>query len=138
MKRYRSFKFPCITQNYLHFCLPLQAFARYLAYKRDNNELLLFILKQLASDQMTFNRNRYGGDQDIIEVPEEEFVDKVGDKRGNGCSSLCACPVLYTYIFLSQARQINIHTLGTFYDSDLFKTNKFTYDRKRRLILQNI
>ena len=54
-----------------------QAFARYLAYKRDNNELLLFILKQLATDQMTFNRNRYGGDLDTIEVPEEEFVDKV-------------------------------------------------------------
>ena len=84
---------------------------------------------------MTFNRNRYGGDQDIIEVPEEEFVDKVREKRGDGFAPY---HVLYTYFFLSQARQINIHTLGTFYDSDIFKTNKFTYDRKRRLILQNI
>ena len=56
----------------------LQAFANYLSFKRDNNELLLFILKQLASDHLTFNRNRYGGDFDIIEVPEEEFVEKVG------------------------------------------------------------
>lgn len=55
----------------------LQAFANYLAYKRDNNELLLFILKQLASDHLTFNRNRYGGDLDIVEVPEDEFVEKV-------------------------------------------------------------
>ena len=30
---------------------------------------------------MTFNRNRYGGDQDIIEVPEEEFVDKVTQSK---------------------------------------------------------
>ena len=55
----------------------LQAFANYLAYKRDNNELLLFILRQLASDHLTFNRNRYGGDLDIVEVPEDEFVEKV-------------------------------------------------------------
>ena len=71
----------CFTVSFVLFCLLLQAFARYLAYKRDNNELLLFILKQLASDQMTFNRNRYGGDQDIIEVPEEEFVDKVRQSK---------------------------------------------------------
>ena len=56
---------------------PLQAFASYLAYKRDNNELLLFVLRQLASDQLTYNRNRYGGDMEVIEIPEEEFVEKV-------------------------------------------------------------
>ena len=54
-----------------------QAFANYLAYKKDNNELLLFILKQLAGDHLTFNRNRYGGDLDVVEVPEQEFVEKV-------------------------------------------------------------
>ena len=62
----------------------LQAFANYLAYKRDNNELLLFILKQLASDHLTFNRNRYGGDLDIVEVPEDEFVEKVRWVGGGG------------------------------------------------------
>ncbi len=55
----------------------MQAFANYLAYKRDNNELLLFILRQLASDHLTFNRNRYGGDFELVEVPEDEFVEKV-------------------------------------------------------------
>ena len=58
-------------------CINLQAFASYLAYKKDNNELLLFILRQLAGDHLTFNRNRYGGDLDIVEVPEQEFVEKV-------------------------------------------------------------
>ncbi len=65
-----------------------QAFANYLAYKRDNNELLLFVLRQLASDQLTFNRNRYGGEMDIIEVPEEEFVEKVHASREFGCTQL--------------------------------------------------
>ena len=55
----------------------LQAFARYLAYKKDNNELLFFILRQLVSDQRTFNRNRFGDNIDVVEIPEEEFVEKV-------------------------------------------------------------
>lgn len=55
----------------------LQAFASYLAYKRENNELLLFLLRQLASDQLTYHRNRYGGEVELVEIPEEEFADKV-------------------------------------------------------------
>ena len=55
----------------------LQAFARYLAYKKDNNELLFFILHQLASEQRVFNRSRYGDDIDLVEIPEDEFVEKV-------------------------------------------------------------
>lgn len=36
-----------------------------------------------------------------------------------------------------QARQINIQNLSTFYESELFKANKFVYDRKRRMIVQS-
>ena len=32
--------------------------SRYLAYKRDNNELLLFILRGLANETATYMRNR--------------------------------------------------------------------------------
>lgn len=39
-------------------------------------------------------------------------------------------------LFFLQARQINIHNLSAFYDSDLFKINKFSRDLKRKLILQ--
>ena len=63
--------------NVFIIMISLQAFANYLAYKRDNNELLLFILRQLAGDHLNFNRNRFGGDVEIIEVPEDEFVEKV-------------------------------------------------------------
>eukprot|EP00731_Ephydatia_muelleri_P001567 Em0001g1567a len=86
-----------------------KAFAHYLAYRRDNNELLLFILKQLATEQINFNMNRYGVEQDVIEVSEEEFTER--------------------------ARQISIHSLGAFYDSDDFRGNRFMYDRKRKLIV---
>ena len=93
---------PQYTKTY---CMDfLQAFANYLSYKRDNNELLLFILKQLASDHLTFNRNRYGGDFDIVEVPEGEFVEKVkgdGSWGGMGCmasrNDVCAIKCIESF-----------------------------------------
>lgn len=60
--------------------LLLQTFARYLAFRRDNNELLLFILKQLVAEQVSYQRNRYGVQQDVIEIPEKDLVDKVTDR----------------------------------------------------------
>ncbi|XP_041080079.1 DNA replication licensing factor mcm2 [Polyodon spathula] len=87
-----------------------KTFARYLAFKRDNNELLLFILKQLVAEQVTYQRNRYGVQHDTIEIAEKDLADK--------------------------ARQINIHNLSAFYDSDLFKLNKYSHDIKKKLIVQ--
>merc|ERR1711983_277369 len=46
-------------------------FARYLSYKRDNNELLLFILRGLANETATYMRNRYGTEQEVVEIPEK-------------------------------------------------------------------
>uniref|UniRef100_A0A4W5RT82 DNA replication licensing factor MCM2 n=1 Tax=Hucho hucho TaxID=62062 RepID=A0A4W5RT82_9TELE len=87
-----------------------KTFARYLAFRKDNNELLLFILKQLVSEQVAYQRNRYGAQQDTIEIPEKDLVDK--------------------------ARQISIHNLSAFYDSEAFRSNKFSHDVKKKLILQ--
>merc|ERR1712142_445610 len=85
-------------------------FARYLAFKRDNNELLLFLLKQLVGEHISFYRNRFGGEQEIVEIEEKEFADK--------------------------ARQLNIHSLTNFYSSDIFKAHKFVHDPKRKTITQ--
>ena len=86
-------------------------FSKYLAYKKDNNELLLFILKQLAKDQMVYTRSRHGGDIQTVEISAEELEDK--------------------------ARQINIHNLQPFYESELFLTNRFVHDKKNKTILLN-
>ncbi|KAG7251513.1 hypothetical protein CRUP_005796, partial [Coryphaenoides rupestris] len=83
-----------------------KTFARYLAFRRDNNELLLFILKQLLS----YQRNRYGAQSDVVQVPEKDLQEK--------------------------ARQINIHNLSSFYDSELFASNRFSHDAKKKLIQQ--
>jgi len=54
-----------------------------LSYKRDNNELLLFTLKQLVNEQIVYERARHGGSAsedigiDTISVSEEDLVEKV-------------------------------------------------------------
>lgn len=87
-------------------------FSRYLSFKRDNNELLLFVLKQLAQETATYMRNRYGTEQEVIEVSENDLLDR--------------------------ARGINIQNLQPFFNSNLFQTNNFTHDVKRKLIVQQM
>ncbi|ESO07377.1 hypothetical protein HELRODRAFT_191161 [Helobdella robusta] len=89
-----------------------KTFSRFLTYKRDNNDLLLFILKQLVADQMTFQKNRYGNDLDTVEVSEKDLADK--------------------------ARQINITSLTEFYSSPIFTGNRFSYDSKRKIIIEKV
>ncbi|XP_045166532.1 DNA replication licensing factor mcm2-like [Mercenaria mercenaria] len=100
------------TQKFSVMRTMRKTFGRYLAFKKDNNELLLFILKQLSQDQMSFQRNRYGQEQEIIEISCKDLADK--------------------------ARQINIHNLTPFYDSDIFKANRFSYDSKRNMVVQHV
>merc|ERR1711881_709844 len=85
-------------------------FNRYLTYKRDNNELLLFILRGLATETATYMRNRYGTEQEVVEISEKDLSEK--------------------------ARQISIQNLQPFFNSEMFKANNFTYDSTRKLILQ--
>merc|ERR1712111_318037 len=76
-------------------------FARYLTYKRDNNELLLFILRQLTQETVAYMRNRYNTEQEVIELTENDLLDR--------------------------ARGINIQNLQPFFNSRLFQSNNFTH-----------
>jgi len=87
-------------------------FSHYLGFKRDNNELLLFILKQLAQETATYMRNRYNTEQEVIELTETDLLDR--------------------------ARGIRIQNLQPFFNSQLFQSNNFTHDAKRKLIIQRI
>merc|ERR1712141_30175 len=87
-------------------------FSHYLGFKRDNNELLLFILKQLAQETASYMRNRYNTEQEVIELTENDLLDR--------------------------ARGIKIQNLQPFFNSQLFQSNNFTHDAKRKLIIQRL
>merc|ERR1711983_69358 len=100
------------TQKYSVMKAMKKNFARYLSYKRDNNELLLFILRNLASETATYMRNRYGTEQEVVGINEKDLTEK--------------------------ARQISIQNLQPFFQSDMFKSNNFQYDQTRKLIIQQL
>ena len=86
-------------------------FARYLSFKRDNNELLVFLLRQLLQEQTAFLRSRYGAaDHEPASVAEKDLADR--------------------------ARQINILNLQPFFDSAVFRANNFVHNAQRRTIVQ--
>lgn len=41
-------------------------------------------------------------------------------------------------VYELQAKQIDIHNLHTFYESDIFKTNNFVYEPRRKVIVQTL
>ena len=59
----------------IKFIFCFQSSSQYLLFRQENNELLMFTLKQL--DQVTFHSNCYGSAPGIIEILEEEFLDRV-------------------------------------------------------------
>merc|ERR1712183_1058363 len=65
------------TQKYSVVKAMRKNFAPYLSYKRDNNELLLFALRALSRDTAAYMRNRYGTEQEVIEIAEGDLLDKV-------------------------------------------------------------
>lgn len=85
-------------------------FQKYLAYQKDHSELLYFILRQLTIDQLTYVRSKQGPTVTHIEIMEKDLSER--------------------------AKTINVHNFKDFYNSDIFKSNGFVYDSKRRVILQ--
>lgn len=84
------------------------AFSRYLQYKQDTNELLLFILKNLVAEEGTYMGYRLGRIPKSVKVAEVDFVAK--------------------------AKGMNIHSVSAFYYSDVFQKNGFVYDRQQKVI----
>ncbi|XP_077293926.1 DNA replication licensing factor Mcm2 [Arctopsyche grandis] len=98
------------TQKYSVMRSMRNSFQKFLSYRKDNSELLYYILRQLTLDQLAYMRGLHGSSQSTVEVSERDLLDR--------------------------ARQINVTDLKPFYDSRLFKINNFSYDHKRKLIVQ--
>lgn len=85
-------------------------FQKYLAFQKDHSELLFFILRQLTLDQLAYIRCKDGPSATNVEIMERDLIER--------------------------AKQLDITNLKPFYESELFRSNGFSYDPKRRTILQ--
>ncbi|KAK2586721.1 hypothetical protein KPH14_011756 [Odynerus spinipes] len=100
------------TQKYSIMKSMRQAFQKYLSYKKDHSELLYYILRQITLDTLAFQKALHGNRITTIEISEKDLLDR--------------------------AKQIDIHNLHPFYESDIFKTNDFVYDSRRKVIIQTL
>lgn len=87
-----------------------QTFQKYLAFQKDHSELLFFMLRQLTLDQLAYIRCKDGPSATHVEVMERDLIER--------------------------AKQLDIYDLKSFYESDVFKKNGFSYDPQRRVLLQ--
>lgn len=71
---------------------------------------MFFILRQLALEQLAYIRCKEGPTATHIEVMEKDLSER--------------------------AKQLNITSLKDFYESQLFKSNGFVYDGKRKVIVR--
>lgn len=85
-------------------------FQKYLSFQKDHSELLFFILRQLTLDQLAYMRFKNGPKTTHVEILEKDLMER--------------------------AKQINVHSLTKFFESEIFKNNGFSYDSKRHTILQ--
>ena len=85
-------------------------FQKYLSFQKDYSELLFFILRQLTLDQLAYMRYKNGPKATHVEVLEKDLQER--------------------------ANQIDVHSLNEFFGSEIFKNNGFTYDAKRKIIMQ--
>lgn len=81
-----------------------------MSYQKDNTELLFFILRQLTLDQLAHMRCKEGPLATHIEIMEKDLSER--------------------------AKQINIHNLKDFYQSEMFRQHGFVYDATKKVILQ--
>ncbi|XP_017782479.1 PREDICTED: DNA replication licensing factor Mcm2 [Nicrophorus vespilloides] len=100
------------TQKYSVMKSMRQVFQRYLLFKKDHSELLFYILRQLAQDQLTFLRGTNASEALTIEIDEKDLKDK--------------------------AKQLDVHDLKPFYQSKVFESNNFIYDSKRKIIIHTV
>lgn len=100
------------TQKYSVMKSMRQTFQKYLSYKKDHSELLYYILRQITLDTLAFQKALHGSRITTLEISEKDLLDR--------------------------AKQIDIHNLHPFYESDIFKTNNFVYDSRRKVIIQTL
>jgi DNA replication licensing factor MCM2 len=88
-------------------------FKKYMSFKKDSFELLLYILNSLRQEALNFARLR---------SPDEALGDTEVEIK---CEEL-----------ESRAAEVQVSNLSAFYASDLFRQSGYTFDEARRIIIK--
>ncbi|KAI0561571.1 DNA helicase [Gracilaria domingensis] len=96
-------------------------FHKYLSFRRDDNELLLYILNGLVRD--------YSSTQLAVQ-------DEKDSEEASGSDRQRRRVEVDMEDFEARARELNVYTCQRFYESSLFKKWNFSVDQSRQVILK--
>lgn len=104
---------------------------------------MYYILRQITLDTLAFQKALHGGRIMTIEISEKDLLERVNDMTLNLIFSLRGRAHFVAFhvdidILWFQAKQIDIHNLHPFYESDIFKMNNFVYEPRRKVIVQTL
>ncbi|XP_058790976.1 DNA replication licensing factor Mcm2 [Phymastichus coffea] len=100
------------TQKYSVMKYMRNQFQKYLTYEKNHNELLYFALRGLVLDAIAFQKVMQKSHITSVEVPEKDLLER--------------------------AKQFKVDNLTSFYESNIFRSNDFIYDSKRKVIIQTL
>ncbi|XP_008204892.1 DNA replication licensing factor Mcm2 [Nasonia vitripennis] len=100
------------TQKYSVMKDMRQSLQKYLTFEKNHNELLYFALRGLTLDKLAFKKATSKHHITSVEIPEKELLER--------------------------AKQFKVYNLTQFYKSNIFRSNDFTYDPKRKMIIQTL
>lgn len=109
-----------MSQKYSLMRQMRRRFHKYLAFRRDDNELLLYILNGLVRDYST------------TQAPVEDEADN----ENISSSQQLKMVEVDKDDFEARARELNVYTCRRFYESPLFKRWKFSVDNVRQVIVK--
>ncbi len=111
-----------------------------MTYRRDHNELLLFLCKQLINDQLSYLKHKSKTLSNITEVSiaEEDFIDRVSSVKFEFTEILVVILTFYFVFGKIKARQLKINNVKQFYESDVFRMMKYQYDSVKKTITQSL
>lgn len=141
------------TQKYSVMRSMRKSLAGYMNFRKDNEALLLFLLKQLVKERRGILRARSLARQATDSVLASASWD-LSRQSDSGPASTSgarmeieedAATVQDSSVlqidekdFIERARQINVQSLANFYSSDVFARNNFSFDKTRKIITHAI
>jgi DNA replication licensing factor MCM2 len=114
------------TQKFQVMNMLRKKFKKFITYKRDNNELLFFLLKNLITEQIQM--------QAFAQDAPEDFVQELGDEvlpRPQPTRAIVNVDSL-----LERAKEYEIDNVEPFLSSGILRDNGFVWDAVNRVIIR--
>jgi DNA replication licensing factor MCM2 len=114
------------TQKFQVMNMLRKKFKKFITYKRDNNELLFFLLKNLITEQIQMHAFAQDSAEDLVQELGDVDVPQMQPSR----------VVVKLDTLLERAKEYEIDNIEPFLTSNILRDNGFVLDSQDRVIIR--